>query len=387
MLARSRWSSEILAVGLMVGADAMHRGRSEEEVPGAGIAGSRPWDRPPRATSHEWSASRMAVHDSSLPAATVAAVHCLGVGASDDVLVLCNEQQRTIAESLAGAAGGRARRVRLLAYPTLTRDGEEPPAFVQEAMTEATVIFAPTVFSLSHTRARLEATGRGARVATMPGITVEIFRRALAVDHAGLRRAGERVAAELSGASRCRITSPAGTEVVLRLEGRTAICDDGNLQSEGAWGNLPAGEAFIAPIETQGDGTIVFDGALASYGMLREPLRLTLASGRAIDAEGEAAQWLLGMLDAGGPTGRLIAELGIGTNPQATLTGHILEDEKALGTAHLAFGTSASFGGTNVATVHIDGILLQPTVELEGRPLIRNGELLNSRETQKALAR
>lgn len=243
-------------------------------------------------------------------------------------------------------------------------------------MTEATVILAPTTFSISHTRARIEATGRGARIATMPGITAEIFARAVPVDYDGLERAGARIAAELSAASTCRVTSPAGTDLVLSLEGRMAISDDGNLQAEAAWGNLPAGEAFIAPVETSGEGSIVFDGALAGYGILREPLFVTLVGGRAIDAEGEAARWLLDTLDAGGPTGRLIAELGIGTNPQATLTGKILEDEKVVGTAHLAFGTSASFGGTNVSTVHIDGVLLQPTVELDDRPLIQAGVLL-----------
>jgi leucyl aminopeptidase (aminopeptidase T) len=97
------------------------------------------------------------------------------------------------------------------------------------------------------------------------------------------------------------------------------------VRAQAAWGNPPAGEAFIAPIETQGDGTIVFDGALAGYGMLREPFRVALSGGRAIDAVGEAARWLLDTLDAGGPTGRLIAELGIGTNPRATMTGDILE--------------------------------------------------------------
>jgi len=320
----------------------------------------------------------MATRESDLTAAADAAVRCLGIGPTDDVLVLCNEAQRAIAQSLATAADGRGRRVRVLEYPRLTRDGEEPPAFVGEAMAEATVIFAPTAFSLSHTRARMEATGRGARIATMPGITLEIFRDALPVDYGVLERAGERIAAELSAASTCRVTSPAGTDVVLSLEGRTAICDDGDLRAEAAWGNLPAGEAFIAPIENRGDGTIVFDGALAGYGMLREPLRVTLAGGRAIDADGEAARWLLDTLDAGGPTGRLIAELGIGTNPRATLAGNILEDEKAVGTAHLAFGTSASFGGANVSNVHIDGVLVQPTIELDERPLIRDGELLDS---------
>lgn len=319
--------------------------------------------------------------DSDLAAAAEAAVQCLGVGALDAVLVLCNEPQRAIAESLARAAGRSARSVRVVEYAALTRDGEEPPQSVAQAMTEANVILAPTTFSISHTRARIEATERGARIATMPGITSEIFVRTVPVDYDGLERAGARIAAELSGASTCRVTSPAGTDLTLSLEGRRAISDDGDLRAEAAWGNLPAGEAFIAPVETSGEGSIVFDGALAGYGMLREPLRVTLVGGRAIDANGEAARWLLDTLDAGGPTGRLIAELGIGTNPQATLTGWILEDEKAVGTAHLAFGTSASFGGTTVSTVHIDGVLLQPTVELDHRPLIQDGELLGTRRS------
>lgn len=309
-------------------------------------------------------------HSSDLAAAAEAAVQCLGVGPTDDVLVLCNEQQRTIAEFLAQDARSRAHSVSVVEYPTLTRDGQEPPAVVAEAMTAATVIFAPTTFSISHTQARMEATDRGARIAAMPGISPEIFKRTLPADYGELELAGGRIAAELTAASTCRVTSPAGTDLVLSLEGRVAICDDGNLQAEAAWGNLPAGEAFIAPVETSGEGSIVFDGALAGYGMLREPLRVTLARGRAIAADGEAAQWLLDTLDSGGSTGRLIAELGIGTNPRATLSGNILEDEKAVGTAHLAFGTSASIGGTNVSTVHIDGILRRPTVELDGRPLI-----------------
>ena len=303
-----------------------------------------------------------------------AAMRCLGIRSADHVLVLCNEGQSGIADCLARAADGRARSVRLVEYPSSTRDGEEPPTFVADAMASATAVFAPTAFSISHTRARLDSTARGTRIATMPGITPEMFRRVLDVDYRALARTCEWVAAELTSASSCRITSPAGTELVLSLEERTAISDDGNLQADAAWGNLPAGEAFVAPVETSGTGSIVFDGALAGYGMLREPLHVTLVDGWAVDAEGEAAAWLLQMLDAGGPTGRLLAELGLGTNPQARVTGHILEDEKAVGTAHLAFGTSASIGGANVSTVHIDGIVRQPTIELDGVLLIQAGE-------------
>lgn len=308
-------------------------------------------------------------------AAAAAALACLGVASDDDVLVVCNEEQRSIAGALETSARARARNVTGLSYPTLTRHGEEPPPFVTDAMKKASVILAPTTYSLSHTQARAAATDCGARIATMSGVTEEIFKRSMCVDYRELERAGRRVADALSAASTCRVTTPAGTDVVLDLEGRTAISDDGNLSARSAWGNLPAGEGYIAPHEEVGDGTIVFDGALAGYGLLRQPLRVTLQSGRATSADGEAAAWLLATLDAGGPTGRLIAELGIGTNPAAILTGNICEDEKVIGTAHLAFGMSVSVGGTNVASVHLDGMMLKPTVELDGRLLIEDGQL------------
>ena len=302
-----------------------------------------------------------------------AALRCLAVTAADDVLVLCNEEQRVVAGSIAAAAEGSARSVRVLVYPTLTRHGEEPLADVAEAMREATVIFAATAFSLSHTQARLDATRGGARIATLPGINEALFERALPVDYDELRRVGERIAAELSAASKCRVTSPAGTDVLLELEGRTAVVDDGDLKAEGAFGNLPAGEAFIAPIERVAEGIVVFDGSLAGVGVLHEPVRVRLADGCAVEADGPVGKWLLDTLDAGGSKGRQLAELGIGTNPAATLSGSILEDEKVIGTAHLAFGSNVSFGGVNVASVHIDGVLLEPTIQVDGRPLSRAG--------------
>jgi leucyl aminopeptidase (aminopeptidase T) len=309
-----------------------------------------------------------------LRASAAAALACLGVTGADDVLVLCNAPQRMIADALAGVARGSARSVRVLEYPAGSRPSQEPPADVAEAMTAASVVFAATAFSISHTRARQAATGRGVRIASLPKITPDIFTNALLVDYDALKADGSRLAARLTAADSCHVTAPAGTDVHLSLRGRTAVCDSGDLAEPGAFGNLPAGEAYIAPIETVGDGIIVFDGSLAGYGILTEPLRVTLRDGRAVDASGKAARWLLQTLDAGGETGRQIAELGIGTNRRARITGTMLEDEKALGTAHLAFGTSASFGGLNVSDVHLDGLIKAPTITLDDRLLIRDGK-------------
>jgi leucyl aminopeptidase (aminopeptidase T) len=311
----------------------------------------------------------------SLAAAAEAAAECLGVEASDKVLVLCNERERAVAEVLVAAAESRTRAVRLLEYPTLSRNGEQPPHHVAQAMTDASVVFATTTYSISHTQARLAATAAGARIASMRGFT-EAFAQAMSVDYGLLRRRGARLAAAMTAAESCRITSAAGTDIRLSVKGRRATADDGNLGEPGAFGNLPAGEAYIATLETVGDGTIVFDGALADYGLLRAPLRVRLEAGRAVGADGEAADWLLSTLDAGGEHGRSIAEVGIGTNPGAELCGLVAIDEKVLETAHLAFGTSASFGGVNQSNVHIDGMVRNPTVELDGRASLEGGRIL-----------
>lgn len=200
------------------------------------------------------------------------------------------------------------------------------------------------------------------------------FASAVAIDYALLEHSTRSVAAALTRADMCHITSAAGTDLVLYLRGRAAVEDNGDLRRSGAFGNLPAGEAYVAPLETCGEGSVVVDGSVAGYGLLRQPLSIAVQNGRVVSATGQAADWFLATLDAGnGQGGRTIAELGIGVNPGARVSGITILDEKALGTAHIAFGTNVSFGGVNSANVHIDCVLLAPTLDVDGQALIREG--------------
>src|SRR4051794_36285234 len=245
----------------------------------------------------------------------------------------------------------------------------EPPAAVAAAMLAADVAIAPTIQSLSHTAARRAASEAGVRVASMPGVTEEMLARVMGADMDELRRRGGAVCAMLDSGAEARISCANGSDLRLGLEGRTSIVDAGDLSAPGAFGNLPCGEGFIAPLEGTAEGTLVVDGSIAGVGLVEEPIELAVSAGHLTAARGEAGERLIELLESYGPDGSNVAELGIGTNEKATLTGEVLEDEKILGTAHVAFGASASFGGTVQVPVHIDCVVTRPTVEVDGEAI------------------
>jgi leucyl aminopeptidase (aminopeptidase T) len=243
-------------------------------------------------------------------------------------------------------------------------------------MRAADVVLAPTVQSLSHTAARKAASEAGARVATLPGVTEEMLARMMSADMEGLRRKGGAIADALSGGSEALLTCANGSELRLGLADREAIPDAGELSERGAFGNLPCGEGFIAPLEGTAEGKLIVDGSIAAVGQVKRPVALTIEAGHLTDASGEEGRRLMELLTPHGPDGTNVAELGIGTNEMAILTGNVLEDEKILGTAHVAFGASAAIGGTVQVPVHLDCVVMRPTVSVGGEELVREGELL-----------
>jgi leucyl aminopeptidase (aminopeptidase T) len=299
---------------------------------------------------------------------------CLGVKQGEEVLVVCNPATQRIGERLRDRAGEVGADAVLAVISERPSHGAEPPRTVAEAMASADVVMAPTVQSLSHTAARKRATDAGVRCATLPGVTEEMLARVMSADMEGLRRKGHAVAEALDGATEARITDANGTDLRLDLSNREAIPDAGELTATGAFGNLPCGEAFISP--AGGDGTLVIDGSLAGIGLVDEPVELVVEGGHLTSARGGEGMAFMKLLTLHGEDATTIAELGIGTNEKAILTGEVLEDEKIGGTCHIAFGASAGIGGTVQVPVHLDCVVMKPTVALGGEAIVRDGELL-----------
>jgi aminopeptidase len=301
---------------------------------------------------------------------------CLAVKEAEDVLVVANPATIGLAERLRAEAGRvGADGVTALMAERETH-GTEPPAPIAAAMAAADVVLCPTRQSLSHTAARRAATEAGARIATLPGITEEMLARVMSADMEGLRRKGGAIAERLTAGSEARITCARGSDLRLGLGDRAGIADAGDLTAPGAFGNLPCGEGFIAPIEGSSEGRLVVDGTIAAIGRVSEPVALEVEGGNLVAASGEDGERLLELLRPHGEGATNLAELGVGTNEKAELTGELLEDEKILGTVHVAFGASAAIGGTIQVPVHLDCVVLEPELRIDGEPILRGGELL-----------
>ncbi len=162
-----------------------------------------------------------------------------------------------------------------------------------------------------------------------------------------------------------RITTPQGTDISFSIKGRRVLEDAGNLRRAGAFGNLPAGEVFLAPVEGTANGRMVL--LWAPTRKLASPVTLTIKDGSVerIDGDEPFVAELAGRLETT-PLNRNIAELGIGTNDRATRPDNILESEKILGTVHIALGDNHSFGGHVRTPFHQDFVFFQPTVTVTG---------------------
>jgi leucyl aminopeptidase (aminopeptidase T) len=301
-------------------------------------------------------------------AARTAVEQCLALRADGSLVVVTDDKRESIGEALYRAGLDVADDATIVRYPVGEEHGEEPPTAVAAAMKEADAFLAPTSKSLSHTRARGAASEAGVRGATLPGITEDVFTTGLAADYDAIAAECDRILEQVADAEEVRVTDPNGTDITFTPGEREWFADTGVVHEPGAFGNLPAGEVFVAPEDA--NGTYVVDGTISPHGLLEEGHTVSVAveDGRVThigdDAFREAVETAA---EKGGDGAYNLAELGIGTNTAVTeLVGSVLLDEKAGGTVHIAVGDDMGLGGDTDAAIHADGILRNPTVYADG---------------------
>lgn len=310
-------------------------------------------------------------------ASIIAIRDCMGAKPKESVLVITDENKREIGYSLYKNARKLGHESLYLEMKAGEMHGEEPPQYIAELMQKFNVVLIPTTKSMTHTDARRNASASGVRVATFPGITNEVMIRGLNADYHKIAALTLKLKKLFEKTSIVKVTAPNGTDISMDITGRKALPSKGLFHKKGESGNLPTGETYAAPIEGKSNGVFVVDGSMAGIGMVKKPIKIVVKNGYATEITGgtEAVK-LNKILDRYGKIARNIAEFGVGTNDKAKLSGQLLEDEKVLGTIHIALGDNKSMGGSVNAPIHLDGVIKRPTVYFDNKLIMKNGKLL-----------
>ena len=294
---------------------------------------------------------------------------CMNIKRNESVLIISDRRMnRDFSEALREAAEEQGAMATVKMMEPLETHGQEPPEKIAELMKTPNVLFLVTSASLTHTKARKAATDKGIRIASMPGVSEFSFTQGgLTADYNQVKEYCTKMHEIMSRARMLRITTKAGTLVELQVGKYKWDPDTGIFHKRGDFGNLPSGEISTSPNEGTTHGVIVFD-QMEGY----KNVRLNVKS--SVVDKMERAPKIQEMINQLGMKAKTIAEIGIGCNPKAKLIGNILEDEKVLGTVHIALGNNTSYGGKNDVQFHYDGIIDKPTLVADGKIIIRDGK-------------
>ena len=311
---------------------------------------------------------------------------CMDIRRGENVLIVCDPTTGDIGQALHEATIKKSERVLLIVMPKAKHHGEEPPTPVANLMRQQQVVLAPTKYSLTHTRAVRQAVRDGARVATMPGITNDMFTHGgMAADFNKIKKRISNLGPYFRRRIIVNVKSKEGTDITFEVNWRDWKLDDNGICNRPRMlTNLPAGKAFIMPREGTMNGILIIDGSWDST-LLDEKIELQIEDGMVVDVKG--GQIAANIRQEFGEVAKklrtkdrenvwTVAEFGFGMNDQARMGGNVLEDEKRLGTCYFSIGDNSALGGSSAVGIHIPGVLTNPSVWLDDSQVLQEGEFI-----------
>lgn len=323
----------------------------------------------------------MAALHELVSAARVVVRDILRVAPGEEVLVVTDGgRPPACIDALTAVAAGEGGRPSVISMPTPRVGGEEPPPAVAAAMAAADVTIAAASYALVHTDAFRRALGEGRRLVEIWGLEeAAMLSGGLLADYRQVNALTAAVRRRLDHARTARLTTPQGTDIRLSIEGRRSFSLGGDVPPPGGFTSLPGGEAAIAPVEGSVEGVLVDPLVLErrDIGYRREPFRARIEGGRFTSVEGgREAKLFARMLEEAGGDAAVVGEFAIGTNRWSVLD-RIREAKKAWGTAHVGIGDNLTLSGRTAAGVHMDIVVLEPTVTLDdGEVVVDRGRLV-----------
>ena len=300
----------------------------------------------------------------------------LNVKPGENVCIATDTNELSIAQALAEACYAVGAETVVCIMTPRQIHGEEIPLVLAGAMKTAQVVIAPTSYALTHTRGRLAASTAGARILIIREASEDTFiNGAATADYEDIYAVTSRIVERLNTASEVRMVTVLGSDIRMSIAGRSGLCLAGLVRSPTWLATFPSGEAAVSPIEGSAEGTIVVDHGIDSMGLLNEPIKVTVRKGRVVSVSGGAQVKHLENLTHSDEYASNIAEFAIGTNPLSRMLGNIAEDKILRGCVHIAIGDNHTIGGEAESCIHLDMVILKPTVWLDGTKVVDEGVL------------
>lgn len=301
----------------------------------------------------------------------------LGVRKNETILLIYDKPTENVGKAFINAAAMLDLSLTPRMIEVTGGNGADPDPETIAMMQKYNIVIGATKFSLTHCAAMTAARENfGIRGCTLPGITDDLFARSMQVSPKELQAAGRRWKERLDGVRKIRIVTAKGTDITFGIGKCPILVDDARFESAGIVGNIPAGEVFMVPDDGTADGRLVVDASIASMPWKEgDPdCIIDIRKGAAVGFESDRGKQLEKTLAQVDKQAFIVAEFGIGTNPFLRLSGNLLEDEKVKGTIHIAFGNSASMGGSNQVPVHIDCLIREPDIFADDVKVMDKGE-------------
>ncbi len=318
-----------------------------------------------------------------------AMIYVLKLNKEDDVLVITDEHTKRLGEAFYTAAKKYGSTAYLYFLPEKNRPLLEIPSDLNSLIKGKTIVLNVFKGFAEETPFRVKLIDqiqitKSVRIGHCPGITKSMMIEGpMNIDYSKMDAVANEMINRFLNAKEVHITAPGGTDIILCIEDR-GFSKDTKIIVGAHIANLPCGEVWCGPVETMGDGIIVCDGSIGDIGNVNKPLEILLEKGEIINIKSEDLKLveIIEKLINVDKEARIIGELGIGLNPGAKLTGNLLEDEKSLQTAHIAFGNNEDMvGGQNKSKTHRDFLFHKPTMNVtykdgSSQTLIRDGKIL-----------
>ena len=288
---------------------------------------------------------------------------CLFVKKNDKVLIVTDTNKIMLARKFEKAAKSLSNHVSLISMKPTGQHGIEPPKRIGKEMLKNDVVVEVTRWSMTHTYASTNADKRGIRIASLPNFTENMI-PALDINYKRLEIISKKISDILRKGKNIHVTTPYGTDLRFRI-GKFVFSET----PKDGFFNMPLGEVGAAP--SRMNGVLVFN---TYQDMIKKPTRMVIKNNRIVDFEKSKNGNIIKKILSVDKNSRRAAEFAIGTNEKAKLVYNILEDEKILGTCHIAFGTNISFRGRFKSKVHIDLMIFKPTIKVNGKAIMKDGK-------------